>query len=571
MTNTANKPLDWYAERTAYLTEFMSEERRQVLQRTLDSRTRYMTDPHRKHLPCPERQCAGAPLRSLRHTGHPHRRDPLPVQPQRQYRAGHGQMDRPAPPPHYVRSDRRPEGAGLSHRGDHASPRRRDSRNVRCRGLPLRAGLRHRARRHLRTRSIAAADEFLRIPMCGMVESLNVSASAAILIYMLSSRMRETVPDWRLTAGEQAEIALSLDLRLSVRDAEAILATQISRRIRKTMNTILRKQFLAHVGQTSPEPDDDRSGAGRRRRFSIHPKANATTIWWQAFRSATSGIANPARGGSRAASRPRATCTSWSTASWSRRPQVRVCRKDRRRCCPGRVAKRLFRQFGRRSGRRGSEAGQTLYAAHGAGLACAAPTTGRRTGAMSMMGAPEGEEWKGAFRPLLPDVRAIDFNDFDRTASASRAARPASLVEPVQGEAGVRTAGSRMAGSAAATLRRGRVRCSFSTKFKPGWDARARCSPCCKYGVTPDIVCLAKAFGGGHASRSVRLAPRDHGHAAGKPRSWGTSPPSADIRSAAQPGLAALNYLLDNQVGRRGRRRRAHSTHMLLGRPSRRA
>ena len=28
MTNTANKPLDWYAERTAYLTEFMSEERR---------------------------------------------------------------------------------------------------------------------------------------------------------------------------------------------------------------------------------------------------------------------------------------------------------------------------------------------------------------------------------------------------------------------------------------------------------------------------------------------------------------------------------------------------------------
>lgn len=43
MTNTANKPLDWYAERTAYLSEFMSEERRQVLQRTLDSRTRYMT------------------------------------------------------------------------------------------------------------------------------------------------------------------------------------------------------------------------------------------------------------------------------------------------------------------------------------------------------------------------------------------------------------------------------------------------------------------------------------------------------------------------------------------------
>lgn len=36
----------------------------------------------------------------------------------------------------------------------------------------------------------AGADEFLRIPMCGMVESLNVSASAAILLYSLSTRVR---------------------------------------------------------------------------------------------------------------------------------------------------------------------------------------------------------------------------------------------------------------------------------------------------------------------------------------------------------------------------------------------
>ncbi len=39
---------------------------------------------------------------------------------------------------------------------------------------------------------------------------------------------------------------------------------------------------------------------------------------------------------------------------------------------------------------------------------------GSTHGSMSMMGAPEGEEWKGAFRPLLPDVQAIEFNDFAR-------------------------------------------------------------------------------------------------------------------------------------------------------------
>ena len=44
---------------------------------------------------------------------------------------------------------------------------------------------------------------------------------------------------------------------------------------------------------------------------------------------------------------------------------------------------------------------------------------------------------KGAFRPLLPDVQAISFNDFDDLKRITR--RTACvLAEPVQGEAGVR-------------------------------------------------------------------------------------------------------------------------------------
>ena len=70
---------------------------------------------------------------------------------------------------------------------------------------------------------IARADEFLRIPMCGMVESLNVSASAAILIYMLSERVRLTVGDWRMDEARQAEV-LYRWMMSSVKDAEGILA-----------------------------------------------------------------------------------------------------------------------------------------------------------------------------------------------------------------------------------------------------------------------------------------------------------------------------------------------------------
>ena len=75
--------------------------------------------------------------------------------------------------------------------------------------------------------AIASADSFLRIPMCGMVESLNVSASAAILIYMLSERMRQTVPDWRLSDQEQAAVLLRW-MRTSVRDADEILARRFA-------------------------------------------------------------------------------------------------------------------------------------------------------------------------------------------------------------------------------------------------------------------------------------------------------------------------------------------------------
>ena len=69
---------------------------------------------------------------------------------------------------------------------------------------------------------MAAADEFLRIPMCGMVESLNVSASAAILIYQLSQRLREQVSGWELTEAEQTHLLYEW-VRQSVKDADRIL------------------------------------------------------------------------------------------------------------------------------------------------------------------------------------------------------------------------------------------------------------------------------------------------------------------------------------------------------------
>ena len=52
----------------------------------------------------------------------------------------------------------------------------------------------------------AAADALTTIPMCGFVESLNISVAAALLVHSLSSRLRQTREDWRLSQGEFDEL-----------------------------------------------------------------------------------------------------------------------------------------------------------------------------------------------------------------------------------------------------------------------------------------------------------------------------------------------------------------------------
>ena len=69
---------------------------------------------------------------------------------------------------------------------------------------------------------MAAADEFVKIPMYGFVESLNVSASAAILIQSLVEKLHRSDVDWRLSPEEQSRLLYSW-MRESVKDDEGIL------------------------------------------------------------------------------------------------------------------------------------------------------------------------------------------------------------------------------------------------------------------------------------------------------------------------------------------------------------
>ncbi len=254
---------------------------------------------------------------------------------------------------------------------------------------------------------------------------------------------------------------------------------------------ILRKQFLAHVGQTSPAP-------------MLVPVARAEGVFFytpdgRRFYDLVSGVsvnnvghANPAV--IEAVQRQAADYMHVMVyGELIERPQVRYAARIAEllpaplECVyfvnSGAEAVEVALKLAKRATGR-TELISMRRAYHGS-----------THGAMSMMGAPEGEEWKGAFRPLLPDTRAIEFNDFRALATITRRTA-AVLVEPVQGEGGVRL-------PAAGWLEALRDRCTqvgallIFDEIQTGMGRCGTLFAMQKYGVTPDIVCLAKAFGGG--------------------------------------------------------------------------
>ena len=190
---------------------------------------------------------------------------------------------------------------------------------------------------------------------------------------------------------------------------------------------------------------------------------------------------------------------------------------------------------------------------------------GSTHGAMSMMGFPEGEEWKNAFRPLLPDCKAIEYNNLDDLQQITE--RTACvLCEPVQGEAGVRLPKD----GYLAALRR---RCTevgallIFDEIQTGMGRSGEMFAMTKFGVTPDIVCLAKAFGGGmplgaFVSSNEIMNTLQSNPVLGHITTFGGHP----VCCAA--GLAATRYLIDNKVVEDVERKGALFESLLSGHPN---
>ena len=227
MTNIASRlrteehSREWLQERLDYMTQFLTEERKEVLRRTLASRTHYMrimTENmfHPQNASAIMRHCEAFGIQQIHTVEDRCRFDPyvnIVRGTQKWVDVEHHDTTKEA------LEALKSEGYRIVATTPHRCSVTPETFDVTKGKFALVFGTEHAG---ISDEVIEAADDFLMIPMCGMVESLNVSASAAILIYMLSQRIRQQVDGWQLSDDEQLKLLTRWTMS-SVRDFEGIL------------------------------------------------------------------------------------------------------------------------------------------------------------------------------------------------------------------------------------------------------------------------------------------------------------------------------------------------------------
>lgn len=171
---------------------------------------------------------------------------------------------------------------------------------------------------------------------------------------------------------------------------------------------------------------------------------------------------------------------------------------------------------------------------------------GSSHGALSVMG---NETFKQAFRPLLPDVRFIEFNNENHLEQIT-SKTACVIVEPIQGEAGIVSPENNF-------LSKLRRRCDETgtllifDEIQTGMGRTGKLFAFEKYKAVPDILCLAKALGGGmplgaFISSKEIMSTLSHNPVLGHITTFGGHP----LSCAA--GMAALE-IISSHPGPKGR------------------
>jgi len=186
---------------------------------------------------------------------------------------------------------------------------------------------------------------------------------------------------------------------------------------------------------------------------------------------------------------------------------------------------------------------------------------GSTTGALSVQGS---EVYRNAFRPLMPATTMSEFNSEEAAGMVSDNTA-AVLVEPVQAEAGViQPAGSFLSDLRAACDRHGAM--LIFDEVQTGFGRTGSLFSLYRYNVTPDILVLAKALGGGMplgafiASREI-MSSLAHDPALGHITTFGGHP----VCCAA--GLASLEVIITGNLAEKAKEKEQLFKEELAGLP----
>lgn len=166
---------------------------------------------------------------------------------------------------------------------------------------------------------------------------------------------------------------------------------------------------------------------------------------------------------------------------------------------------------------------------------------GRSFGAMSASFDPKQH---ALFAPVVPDVHFIAYNKTERLEDALDERVAALVLELVQGEGGVHPADAEFVAQAAELCRRHGILLVID-EVQTGFGRTGRLFACEHYGLTPDILCVAKGLGAGFPMGAIivrdglEFPPGSHGS------TFGGNPLACAVANTVLDIITAEGFLED--------------------------
>lgn len=165
---------------------------------------------------------------------------------------------------------------------------------------------------------------------------------------------------------------------------------------------------------------------------------------------------------------------------------------------------------------------------------------GRTMGALSVTGQPK---YQNPFFPLIPNTVAVPFNDIEELEKAFNEDVCGLIMEPIQGEGGVISV-------SAEYMKKVRELCDkydaimILDEVQTGIGRTGSFFAYQNYGITPDVVCIAKALGGGFPIGAIGargkgrdvFIPGDHGS------TFGGNPLACSV------SISVINEIIDKGI-----------------------